>query len=86
MAPKTPDTITRTSLGDFKLIIAAFSSTDIDDNDTWDTGMKSIVAHWTEQTVDGPNDLTIDAVSNGTVTFGSGANLTGYVFLIGRDY
>jgi hypothetical protein len=90
MAAKTPTTIRKESLGSLTLIIANFdgtvSSNDIDDNDTWATGITSIVG-WpiVQSTIDGPQDCTIDAVgTDGTLTFASAANQTAYVYVLCR--
>ncbi len=88
MAAKLPTSIRKESLGSLTLIIANFdgtvSSNDIDDNDTWATGITSIVG-WpiVQSTIDGPQDCTIDAVAtDGTLTFASAANQTAYVYVL----
>ena len=90
MAAKVPTTITKENLGSLTLIIANFdgtvSSNDIDDNDTWATGITSIVG-WpiVQTTVDGPQDCTVDAVAaDGTLTFASAATQTAYVYILCR--
>ena len=91
MAAKLPTTITKENLGSLTLIIANFdgtvSSNDIDDNDTWASGITSIVG-WpiVQTTVDGPQDCTVDAVdtATGTLTFGSAATQTAYVYILCR--
>lgn len=92
MAAKVPTTITKENLGSLKLIIAKFDGTvsgnDIDDNDTWATGITSIIG-WpiVQSTIDGPQDCTIDAIdfTTGTVTFGSAANQTAVVYVLCKD-
>jgi hypothetical protein len=88
MAAKVPTSIRKESLGSLTLIIANFdgtvSSNDIDDNDTWATGLTGIVG-WpiVQSTIDGPQDCTVDAVSAaGVLTFASAANQTAYVYVL----
>lgn len=88
MAAKTPTTITKENLGSLTLIIANFdgtvSSNDIDDNDTWASGIKNIVG-WpiVQTTTDGPQDCTIDAIdyATGDITFASASTQTAYVYV-----
>lgn len=86
MAAKTPDILKVTTMGELKCLIAKFSTNDIDDNDTWDTGMTSIVSVMCQQTSEGPDDLCPDGISAGVITFSSKANNTGYVMVYGYDY
>lgn len=51
MAAKTPSTITRFSSGDTTLLKCVF--TDIDDGDTWTSGLKNVV-NYTCQDSDNP--------------------------------
>lgn len=46
MAAKTPDSIVRHNVGELNLIRAVFSSTNLDDTDTWTSGITGIVDHW----------------------------------------
>ena len=93
MAAKLPTTIRNENLGSLKLIIANFdgtvSSNDIDDNDTWATGITSIIG-WpiVQSTIDGPQDCTVDAVdfATGTITFASAANQTAMVYILCKDF
>lgn len=92
MAAKVPTTIKKENLGSVNLIMALFdgtvSSNDIDDNDTWaagDAGAKIVGWPWVVPTIDGPQDCTIDAVAtDGTITFASAANQTGWVYFYTR--
>lgn len=92
MAAKTPTTVVVENLGSLKLVIANFdgtvSSNDIDDNDTWASGIKGALSYWVSSTIDGPQDCTIDAYdrTTGTFTFGSAANQTAFVHVLCRDY
>lgn len=86
MAAKTPDSIKTHNLGDLKLTIATFVTNDIDDNDTWASGIKSVVGYWAQQISDGPTDLNISSVSDGTFTFDSAGNVTGKVYVLSYDY
>lgn len=92
MAAKLPTTVQTHSLGNLKLTIALFdgtvSSNDIDDNDTWASGIKSAVGYIVQSTIDGPQDCTIDlyVASTGVFTFASAANQTAYVYVLSLDY
>lgn len=90
MAAKTPTSIKKENLGSINMLIAVFdgtvSSNDIDDNDTWDTGLGTKIVGWpiVVSTIDGPQDCTVDAISDGTLTFGSAANQTCVVYVYYR--
>ena len=88
MAAKTPDNVYVHSGGDLRTIIAEFSTTNIDDNDTWASGIKSARAYRWESTLDGPQDCTVDAytAATGTFTFASRANDTGRLVILARGY
>jgi hypothetical protein len=87
MPAKTPDDIYTTRLGNYKLVIADFTSTNIDNNDTWTSGIKSKIAHWVGATTDNM-DIAIDAydTSDGKMTFGCTANWTGQICVLCMDY
>lgn len=88
MAEKTPTSVTRINRGNVNTIVALFdgtvSSNDIDDNDTWTSGITNMVG-WPRvvTTIDGPQDCCVDAYtrSTGQFTFGSAANQTAYVYI-----
>lgn len=93
MAVKLPTTLRKENLGSINVLIANFdgtvSSNDIDDNDTWATGIPSgKIVGWpiVQSTIDGPQDCTIDAIaSDGTLTFASADNQTAYVYIYYKD-
>jgi len=87
MAAKTPDNIYTTSVGKYKLVIADFTTTNIDDNDYWTSGIKSKITHWAGATTDN-SDIAIDAydTSDGKMTFGCSANWTGQLCIMCEDY
>jgi hypothetical protein len=71
MASVTPTTVIQGSLGDFRLVIATFADT-TDDGDTWASGLKGYVRHWTNDTDDPTTQGSVGvaaAQSNGTFTF-----------------
>ena len=88
MAAKTPDSIQQESLGSLKLIIATFSTNDIDDTDTWASGIQGIVGYWANAT-DDPTQAKegIDvALSTSTFTFSTGEdNRTGMVYVLAKS-
>lgn len=93
MAAKTPTSVRRENLGSVNLMVALFdgtvSSNDIDDNDTWASGIAAgkIVGHpWVAISSEGPNDCTIDAISDaGEFTFSASATTTGVVYVLFKD-
>jgi len=86
MAAKTPDSVVRESLGSKTLFIATFSTNDIDDNDTWATGLSTnIVGYWGVLTDDGTQTKEALDITNasGTLTFRVGEdNRTGLVYVL----
>ena len=82
MAAKTPDTLKRVGLGSAMLNIATFSTANIDNGDTWATGMPSVIDAWADiksaPTVSGSNIACV--VSGSTITFSTDKdNLTGTI-------
>ena len=86
MAAKTPDSVERISMGSATLLVATFSTNDIDDADTWNTGLGTSAKYVWANGTDDPTQTKegIDcALSSGTVTFSTGEdNRTGCVFVI----
>lgn len=88
MAEKTPDSVRVINNGSTRTIIATFETANIDDDDTWVSGIKSAL-HWDfESSIDGPQDCTVDAytASTGTFTFASAADQTGRLVVTSRGY
>ncbi len=84
MAAKTPDAVYSDSLGSVRLIRAEFSTTNVDDTDTYASGITGIVDTWFS------TDITTGAVgtthSGSTITFAcSAANQTGTLFILVRS-
>jgi hypothetical protein len=69
MAAKTPSTIIRGNAGSKTLLVASF--TDIDDADTWASGLGSKVWRWWFQRTDDPTTQAAAgvAVANSSGTF-----------------
>jgi hypothetical protein len=83
MAAKTPSTIKRESNGSNNLLICTF--TDIDDTDTWTSGMNSVIGAWVNAT-DGVTGGIDVAESAGVFTFSTAsANRTAQVYVIVKD-
>lgn len=86
MAEKTPDSVERLSMGSQTLLVATFSTNDIDDGDTWDTGLGTNAKYVWANGTDDPTQTKegIDcSLSSGTITFSVGEdNRTGWVFVI----
>lgn len=76
MAAKTPTTIKRENLGSLNLVIAHFDGTvasnDLDDGDTWASGLTGIVAFWTGHQDNPTTQASVGIAvteSSGTFTF-----------------
>jgi hypothetical protein len=90
MAAKLPTTLTKENLGSVNLYIANFdgtvSSNDIDDDDTWASGIKGIVAMWWAGTSDNGYDVSFTSWdADGLITFDSAGTTTGRVFVIAKN-
>lgn len=79
MPERTPTVVTRESCGDLIKFTATF--TDIDDNDTWVSGIRSAIDWDVHTSIDGPQNCTIDNydATTGTFRFSSAANQTARV-------
>jgi hypothetical protein len=86
MAAKTPDSVQTHSLGNLKLTIATFITNDIDDNDTWASGIKSVVGHWWGGIADNAYDVQVTSITDGEFLFDSAANMTGRLYVLSYDY
>ncbi len=88
MATKTPDSIRRESLGSLTLLIATFSSNDVDDTDTWASGLgENVAGYWfteTDASSDTSNNMSISVIeSAGTFTFSmEDSNREGVLYVI----
>jgi len=71
MAAKTPSTITKIgTLGNATLVKAVF--TDLDDTDTWASGMSGVIGQWFNRTDDPTTQASVGmsvSESSGTFTF-----------------
>ena len=90
MAAKTPDSVIRESLGSLTLHIATFSTNDIDDADTWTSGIPGVVGAWCNGTDDpttqASNGIDIGFTTAGVFTFYAGeGNRTGVLFVLSRS-
>ena len=86
MAAKTPSSVIVDNLGSLNLIRAVFA--DIDNDDTWVSGIENIVDHWFNRTDDPTAGTEGVGLSNasGTVTFYTGEdNVTGTCFVLTRQ-
>lgn len=84
MASKVPDSIKQEQLGTVRLILARYSSTNLDDTDTWASGIKGIVDAFF--TPDSTTGVIACAVSGSTITFAaSAANQTGTLHILARS-
>lgn len=90
MAAKTPTTLYKENLGSVNLYIANFdgtvSSNDIDDDDTWASGIKGIVGAWWAGTSDNGFDVSFTSWdADGLFTFDSAGTTTGRVYVIAKS-
>ena len=72
MAAITPDSVVRESMGSLTLHIATFITNDIDDADTWASGIPGIVGTWSG-TIDNPTSTTDTALNISVTNFATGA-------------
>ena len=92
MAAITPDTILRENMGSLTLHIATFITNDIDDADTWASGIPGIVSVW-NNTIDNPTSTTdtalnvsISNLATGQLTFFAGeVTRAAYVYVVSRS-
>jgi len=86
MAAKTPSTIKKENLGSLNLIMSTF--TDIDDADTYVSGLDAVVDQWFNRTDDptqGTEGVGVSE-SSGTFTFNAGEdNITGILFILTKQ-
>jgi len=91
MAAKTPDSVLRENLGSLTLHIATFSTSDIDDGDTWTSKIPGIVGYWGNLTDDGTQtkegiDITLTTAATGVMTFNVGEdNRTGVIYVLSKS-
>ena len=87
MAEKTPDSIIRESLGSLTLLIGKYSSTNVDDGDTYPSGLSNVVDQWFNATKDvtqGGEGMNVSE-SSGTFTFiAPEDDVTGTLFILTR--
>jgi mannose/fructose/N-acetylgalactosamine-specific phosphotransferase system component IID len=78
MAAKTPDSTETYNLGSLKLTIANFTTTDIDDDDTWASGIVGYIGSIWAGIGDNCFDVQITSVSAaGAFVFDSAGSMTG---------
>jgi len=88
MAEKTPDTTITENMGSLALLVCKYSSTNIDDGDTYPSGLSTnVVDQWFNATLDctqGGEGMNVSE-SSGTYTFNAPeANVTGTLFILAR--
>lgn len=88
MAAKTPDSTHRESIGSLTLIKCIFSTANIDDGDTYATGLGSnLYGYWMNASLDctqGNEGVNISN-SSGTLTFHTGEDdVTGELYLLAK--
>ena len=87
MAAKTPDSVLQESLGSLTLRICDFSTTNIDDGDTYASNVASIVGVWFNASLDctqGGEGMNV-SVSGDDLTFiAPEDNVTGTLYILSR--
>jgi len=88
MAEKAPNTIRVDNCGSLKKITATYSTTDIDDNDYWTSGISSALDWDVHIGTEGPNDCTVDSytASTGKFVFASVGSVTGRFIVWCKGY
>lgn len=90
MAAKTPDSIVEENLGSVKLVMAKFTSTNLDDADTWDSGITGILDFWiqckTNPSTQGSAGCNVVLSATDTFTFYPGEeNYLATLFVIAKS-
>lgn len=92
MAAKTADSIIKHNFGSMTLYVATFSTNDIDDGDTWASGIPYPVAYWGNLTDDptaqtnGQLNVALSTASTGAFTFYTGeSNRTGKIYVLTKS-
>ena len=91
MAAKTADSILKENVGSCTLYIATFSTNDIDDGDTWASGIPNVIGYWGNLTDDGTQekekiDITLSTAATGAFTFNVGENnRTGMIYVLSKN-
>jgi hypothetical protein len=88
MAAKTPDKVYQDKLGSLRLVRAVFSTTNLDDADTYASGIDAVVDYWFSPKID-PSTNSSAGInithSSGTFTFYPGVdNMEGTLFILVR--
>jgi hypothetical protein len=91
MPAKTADSILTENWGSLVLRIATFSTNDIDDGDTWASGIPYPLGYWGNLTDDpttqtsGKIDVTLTTSATGAFTFNTGEDdRTGMIYVLSR--
>ena len=72
MGAKTADSLEKYNFGSMTLYVGNFSTNDIDDGDTWASGIPYPIAYWGNLT-DDPTAQTNNALNIGLTTAATGA-------------
>jgi len=87
MAAKTPDSIIRESLGSLTLLICPFETANIDNEDTYTSGLNHVVDKWfnaSKNPTQGGEGMNVSE-SAGVFTFNAPENdVTGTLFILTR--
>lgn len=87
MAAKTPDTVYRESLGSLTLLRCDFTTTNIDNDDTYASGLGSnVFGYWFTTTLADTAAKDVHLTdSAGTFTFSTGEDdITGQLYILAR--
>ena len=92
MGAKTADTIQKHNFGSMTLYVATFSTNDIDDGDTWASGIPYPIAYWGNLTdaasaqTNNQVNVTLSTASSGAFTFQTGeSNRTGVIYVLTKS-
>ncbi len=90
MAAKTPVSVIRENVGSLTLHIATFTTNDLDDGDTWTSGINGVLAAWCNGTDDpttqASNGIDVGFTAAGVFTFYPGEdNRTGILMVLSKS-
>ena len=87
MAAKLPDTVYRENLGSLTLLQCDFTTTNIDNDDTYASGLSTnVFGYWFNTTLADTAAKDVHVLnSSGTFTFSTGEdNITGQLYILAR--
>lgn len=84
MAAKTPDSVSQENLGSVRLVLGTFSTTNLDNADTYTTNLTGLIKAWFEPST--TTGVVGCNISSGVITFACSAdNQVGTLYMLCRS-